>query len=65
VLRPLAEAPILICDENELVGRAHPTTREKAMLPVVPSEIVTGSWELICCMFASLAAVMSYVFLMR
>ena len=48
-----------------MVGTAHPATREKAMLPVVPSEIVTGSWELICCMFASLAAVMSYVFLMR
>jgi hypothetical protein len=35
------------------------------MLPVVPSEIVTGSWELICCMLASMAAVMSYVFLLR
>ena len=32
------------------------------MLPVVPTEIVTGSWELICCLLTSLAAVVSYIF---
>jgi hypothetical protein len=32
------------------------------MLPVVPSEIIIGSWELICCVLTSVAAVVSYVF---
>jgi hypothetical protein len=35
------------------------------MLPIVPCEIVTGSWELICCLLTSAAAIVSYVFLMR
>jgi hypothetical protein len=34
----------------------------KHMLPIVPSEVVTGSWELICCLFTSVAAVLSYMF---
>jgi hypothetical protein len=32
------------------------------MLPVVPTEVLTGSWELIWCMLTSLAAVVSYIF---
>jgi len=35
------------------------------MLPIVPGEVVTGSWELICCMLTSVAAVLSYIFLLR
>jgi hypothetical protein len=35
------------------------------MLPIVPGEVLTGSWELICCMLTSLVAVLSYLFLMR
>ena len=31
------------------------------MLPVIPAEILMGSWELICCMLTSLAAFLSYV----
>jgi len=35
------------------------------MYPVVPCEIVTGSWELICCMLTSAAAILSYMFMWR
>jgi len=35
------------------------------MLPIIPSELLTGSWELICCMLTSVAAVLSYLFLLR
>jgi hypothetical protein len=35
------------------------------MLPIVPGEILTGSWELICCMLTSVVAVLSYLLLLR
>ena len=35
------------------------------MLPIVPSEVLSGSWELICCMLTSVVAVMSYLLLLR
>jgi len=35
------------------------------MIPVIPSEILTGSIELVCCGLTALAAVVSYVFMLR
>jgi len=35
------------------------------MLPILPNEVLCGSWELICCMLTSVVAVMSYLFLLR
>jgi hypothetical protein len=35
------------------------------MLPIIPSEILTGSWELICCLVTSVAAVLSYLLMGR
>jgi hypothetical protein len=35
------------------------------MLPVVLPEIIAGSWELICCGFSLLAALLSYLAWLR
>jgi len=35
------------------------------MWPVIPCEILTGSWELICCLLTTVVAVLSYVLLLR
>jgi hypothetical protein len=35
------------------------------MYPVLPSDILTGGWELICYGFTLIAAVCSYLFFMR
>ena len=35
------------------------------MYPTLPSEILTGGWELVCCAFTFAAAVLSYLFMLR
>jgi hypothetical protein len=35
------------------------------MYPILPSEILTGGWELICYAFTLAAAMLSYVLMMR
>jgi len=35
------------------------------MLPIVPTEVVTESWELICCLLTWGIAVISYVLMTR
>jgi hypothetical protein len=35
------------------------------MVPVIPSEILTGGIELVCCGLTAAAAVLSYVFMLR
>ena len=35
------------------------------MLPVIPTEVLACSWELICCLLTFAAAVMSYVLMWR
>ena len=41
------------------------TQRAGAMVPIIPSEVLSGSWELICCVLTTLSAALSYVLLWR
>lgn len=35
------------------------------MVPFIPSDILMGGWELICCGLTLVAAVVSYLFMLR
>jgi hypothetical protein len=35
------------------------------MVPMIPSEILTGGYELICCACTAMAAICSYLLLLR
>lgn len=35
------------------------------MVPMIPSELLTGGWELICCACTAVAAILSYVLMWR
>jgi hypothetical protein len=46
-------------------GRAGTQGKAVTMYPIVTADMLYGGWELICCGFTAVAAVLSYLFAMR